>query len=255
MPTCFVIQPFDGGKFDKRFAEVFAPAIKASGLDAYRVDRDPNVEIPIHDIEKGIREAAVCLADITLDNPNVWFELGFAISAKKQVVMVCSKERTGKFPFDVQHRSIISYDSESRSDFDSLEKRIKERISAILEKAETLQVISSSKELATVEGLSQQELIVVAAVAGNIDHPSEGVPAEMLRRDVTGSGFTRVAFAIGLKGLIEKSLIQYCMQEEDNGQEWWGYQLTPEGWSWVLKNQSKFALKAEPRKPTEDVPF
>jgi hypothetical protein len=27
MATCFVIQPFDSDKYDKRFDEVFAPAI------------------------------------------------------------------------------------------------------------------------------------------------------------------------------------------------------------------------------------
>ena len=31
MPTCFVIQPFDSGKFDKRFAEICKPALKAAG--------------------------------------------------------------------------------------------------------------------------------------------------------------------------------------------------------------------------------
>jgi hypothetical protein len=72
MQTCFVIQPFDAAKFDKRFDDVYKPAIKDAGLDAYRVDRDPGVEVPIDAIEEGIRTAAICLADITTDNPNVW---------------------------------------------------------------------------------------------------------------------------------------------------------------------------------------
>jgi hypothetical protein len=66
MSTCFVIQPFDGGKYDKRFEDVFRPAIETAGLEAYRVDRDPSVEVPIDSIEEGIRNAAVCLADIRL---------------------------------------------------------------------------------------------------------------------------------------------------------------------------------------------
>jgi hypothetical protein len=63
MATCFVIQPFDAGKFDKRLEQVFKPAIEAAGLEAYRVDKDPRVDIPIDAIEEGIRSAAVCLAD------------------------------------------------------------------------------------------------------------------------------------------------------------------------------------------------
>lgn len=46
MNRCFVIQPFDKGKFDKRFDDVLAPAIAAAGLEAYRVDRDPKSQFP-----------------------------------------------------------------------------------------------------------------------------------------------------------------------------------------------------------------
>jgi hypothetical protein len=67
---CFVIQPFDGGPFDKRFDDVFAPAIIASGLEPYRVDRDPAVRVPIEEIEHRIYGADLCLAGITTDNPN-----------------------------------------------------------------------------------------------------------------------------------------------------------------------------------------
>lgn len=54
MGTCFVIQPFDSGKFDKRFHDIYKPAIEAAGLEAYRVDQDPGVQVPIDSIEKGI---------------------------------------------------------------------------------------------------------------------------------------------------------------------------------------------------------
>jgi hypothetical protein len=69
MPTCFVIQPFDSGKFDKRFKETFAPAVKTAGLEPHRVDEDARAEVLITSIEDGIRSEAVCLADITTDNP------------------------------------------------------------------------------------------------------------------------------------------------------------------------------------------
>lgn len=64
MPVCFVIQPFDFGKFDKRHADVYQPAIKAAGLEAYRVDRDPRVEVPIEAIEAGIRTAILSLSGL-----------------------------------------------------------------------------------------------------------------------------------------------------------------------------------------------
>ena len=54
MFTCFVIQPFDGSTFDKRYRDIFAPAIVDAGLEPYRVDLDPKVSIPIQEIENGI---------------------------------------------------------------------------------------------------------------------------------------------------------------------------------------------------------
>ena len=49
---CFMIQPFDGGKFDKRYEDVFKPAIEAAGLEAYRVDNDDLATVPIEMIEE-----------------------------------------------------------------------------------------------------------------------------------------------------------------------------------------------------------
>jgi hypothetical protein len=108
MPKCFVIQPFES-RFDKRYDDVFAPAIVEAGLEPYRVDRDPGVSIPIEEIQAGIESSEACLAEISTDNPNVWFELGYAIASQREVVLICCSGERGdtRFPFDVQHRSII----------------------------------------------------------------------------------------------------------------------------------------------------
>lgn len=49
MDKCFVIQPFDNDKFDKRYQDIFKPAIDKAELDPYRVDKDLSVRIPIDD--------------------------------------------------------------------------------------------------------------------------------------------------------------------------------------------------------------
>lgn len=134
MATCFVIQPFDGGKFDGRYKDVFKSAIEAAGFEPYRVDEDPSVSIPIDDIEKGIRDAAVCLADITENNPNVLFELGYAIACRKELAIVRERNPRQKFPFDIQNRAIILYDTGTSSDFATLGGKITERLKAIKKK-------------------------------------------------------------------------------------------------------------------------
>lgn len=80
---CFVAQPFDNGKFDLRFHDIIKPAVESCGFHAYRVDEDNEVEIPISTIEKKIVSASFVIAEITTDNPNVWFELGYALAHSK----------------------------------------------------------------------------------------------------------------------------------------------------------------------------
>ena len=99
MERCFVIQPFDNDKFDKRFKDVYSPAIIDAGYDPYRVDKDLSAEIPIDSIDNNIRTSSAVLADITIDNPNVWFEVGLAIAYKKRTILICSDERKDKFCF------------------------------------------------------------------------------------------------------------------------------------------------------------
>lgn len=250
---CFIIQPFDGGKFDKRFKDVFEPAVRDSCLEAYRVDRDPDVSIPIESIEKGIQSAAVCLADVTTDNPNVWFELGYAISSGKPVVIICADERTTKFPFDVQHRSIIKYSTESSGDFDELRKKIAIRITAIIKKEATLERLAADP-LTSESGLSQYELVVLASIAGAAWTPDGLVIVSDIKKDSSKAGITSMATTLGLRKLIKSGFIEAGSEmDPDSGEHYIGYKITDPGWDWISTNESRFALQ-KPAKE-EDIPF
>lgn len=215
MSTCFVIQPFDKARFDKRFDDVFAPAIVAAGLEAYRVDRGPSVNVPIDNIETGIRGAIACLADITTDNPNVWFELGFAIAAQKDVVLVCSTERTTRFPFDVQHRSIIEYSSESPSDFQKLGENTTARLKAIQIKQVDLKVFSSMPSpLKETMGLAQHEVVALAVIMQNSLLPGQGVYPKQIAQDMGKAGFNELAASLALNGLLQKLMISHAVYDE-----------------------------------------
>lgn len=254
MAICFVIQPFDSGKFDKRFADIYKPAIEAAGLEAYRVDKDPSVSVPIDSIEDGIRQAAVCLADITADNPNVWYELGYAFAIGRPIVMVCSDERTGKkYPFDIQHRSIIPYQADSPSDFDKLKASLTARITALMKKGETLQQLSESDPVAPVEGLTQAEILVLAVVAGSSFLPSNSVSAFSAKRDAERAGVTNMGFNIGIRRLLAKKFIEIVeLWDENSGESYEGIKITDGGWVWVENNESKFVLHRSSRKETND---
>jgi hypothetical protein len=122
MPRCVVIQPFDNGEFDHRYDDVLVPAIEAAKLEPYRVDRDPAAVVPIDTIEDSIRNADICLADISEKNPNVWYEVGYALASGKEVVLICKEG--SDFPFDVRHRSIIRYTTGSTRNLVKLETEI-----------------------------------------------------------------------------------------------------------------------------------
>jgi hypothetical protein len=242
-PSCFVIQPFDDGKFDKRFEQTFAPAIIQAGLSPYRVDQDSKVEIPIDAIESGIRNASICLADITLNNPNVWYELGYAMAIGRPVVMVCSAERQGKYPFDIQHRAVIRYRVESRNDFELLQVQITAKLKAFLEKGQALRAIASADPIAPIAGLSQSEVTVLATLAGGVTTPDAWESIHRIRNDAERDYLTPVGFTLALKRLLQKGMAESGSDHDYNGNEFPAVRVTDRGWTWIDENESRFVIK------------
>lgn len=244
MATCFVIQPFDSGKFDKRYDDVYEPAIRAAGLEPYRVDRDPGVVVAIEAIEDGIKNAAACLADITEDNPNVWYELGFAFASGRPVVMVCSNERTSaKFPFDIQHRTIILYRPEAPSDFAGLQSDITKKIHALLSKKEVLRQLSEAEQVAPTHGVGSSELIVLANLAGDSGFADSGIPAYNLRNDSERAGLTGIGFSLALRRLVTKQYAEVYDDSDFNGNDYKVVRLTDKGWNFIEQNETLFVLR------------
>jgi hypothetical protein len=241
LATCFVIQPFDeGGKFDKRYADVFEPAIQDAGLEPYRVDDDPSVTIPIEEIGDGIRRASMCLADITMDNPNVWFELGYALASNKEMCLICSEERTGKYPFDVQHSTITKYHVESKSDNSWLQSKITERLKAIMDKSATLAAIDAQFPIKESEGLLQHEIIVLVSIAENQTGVGTSVGHDTLRQELERIGYNNLALTVGLGGLIERDMITPGEKEgydfNSGAYPYTAYTIRPEGMKWMTRN-------------------
>lgn len=138
-PSAFVIQPFDnGGKYDKRFDEIIRPTLESIGLHAYRVDRDDHAKVLIEDIKARLSSAAIVICEISEDNPNVWFELGFAIALDRECVMICSAIRD-VLPFDIRHQRVIFYKTDGPSDFITFQDKLKRTIEARIKKIRTLE--------------------------------------------------------------------------------------------------------------------
>jgi hypothetical protein len=245
------MQPFDGDVYDKRYETVFAPGIKDAGLEPYRVDQDPGVGVPIDSIESGIRGAQLCFAEITTDNPNVWFELGFAISASKDVVLVCSEDRKTHFPFDVQHRSIIKYKSDAPQDFTELREAITKRITAITAKQGDIVRASTASPVKNTQGLSQIEIVALVTVMSNQFITGGPVSSLAIRRDMNQAGFTDIAVSLAVTLLRSRNLLVDANGEDERGNQYSGFAITTEGEAWLLSNRDSLVLKQE----IDKVPF
>ena len=244
MAKCFVIQPFDNGKFDKRFDDIYAPAIEECGLEVYRVDKDPKSKILIDDIVIQIKDSDICLAETTEDNPNVWFELGTAIAYDKDVVIICSDEREGKYPFDIQHRALIKYFTASPSDFTNLKNDIKDKINAFMQVQNSKKEKSNSPAAIINAGLEGYEIKILTAIASKISSPNDSIAFYSLKNELEKRGVTEMGTTLGIKKLLSLDFIKFSMKH-DNNDEYFVYQITDKGLNWLIANKALFTLDSD----------
>ena len=254
---CFVIQPISDNKFTKRYEDIYKPAIETAGLTAYRVDLDPSVKIPIEEIESGIKNAKACFADISIDNPNVWYELGYAFASNKDVVMVCDESRKD-FPFDVRHKNIIRYKTESASDFDELKEKIIKKVGAYLQSQKTTESILENPIKET-DGLQPYELSLLAFIISEQLTDEDVVNVYGIRTRMTKAGFNDTAVSIGMRLLKSKGLIDTRLENDFNGNEYAICKLTDSGIKFIINNTGLFDLQQSQPKQTpiisDDLPF
>lgn len=256
MEKCFVIQPFDNDKFDKRYVDIFDPAIKNASLEPYRVDKDLSVRIPIEDIEKGILECVICFAEITTNNPNVWYELGYAFACNKDVVMICSDERQDKFPFDIQHRHVINYKTSSTSDYNSLGDTITRKIKALQQKTKTVKSLNTVPVVET-EGLKSHEIALLILAMENSLSDEDSTSVYTLKNEMSKSGYTDIATSVGIRSLSKLGMIETFKDVDNwnNGQEYIACRLTEKGEQWILNNQDQLQFRKPQKEEIDILPF
>ena len=232
--------------YDKDLVVIFAATLSASIL--------------IDDIEQGIKASDACLAEISTDNPNVWFELGYAIASKREVVLLCSDERETQYPFDVRHRQIIKYQTESSRDFEDARSKITARLQVLLKKREELGQVASMTSVSRVDGLEQYEIAALVAVAQGVNHPEAGISIHMFRQYMERTGFTKLAETLALKSLLDRQMLE-LFEDEDSGYTFDAVKVTSEGMRWLIENREKLTLSVSDGSSQrngiidEDIPF
>ena len=263
---CCVFQPFDnGGDFDKRFDDVLTPAIEATDLESYRVDRDLGAAIPVDTLHKEIKSATVCVADITTRNPNVMYELGYAIAAGKDVVIIAGPS-IEKYPFDIQHRGILSYAVGSISDFKELEKKLTAKLRAILDAQEKTTEIVDASPVKGSAGLQPHELTALALLMANSDSTEDTITPEKLKEEMRKAGYSEIGTRLAMSRLERLGYVASGWEQGGFDNRWIVYRITEEGEAWLTENQARLEIRTRPRPPAanyepdveikdEDIPF
>jgi tetratricopeptide (TPR) repeat protein len=103
----FVAMPFgtkpgpDGKEidFNRVYTEYIKPALEAAGLDVFRADEESRAGDIRTDMFQELLIADLVVADLTLDNPNVWYELGVRHALRARGVVLVQSKREYQ-PFD-----------------------------------------------------------------------------------------------------------------------------------------------------------
>lgn len=103
---CFAIMPFRDD-LARVYQKAILPAAEEAGLHCVRGDQAPGPVIT-EAVERGIAQAAVCIADLTGLNHNVIFEVALALSRRKRLVLI-TQDSTDSLPFDLRHLRVHTY--------------------------------------------------------------------------------------------------------------------------------------------------
>lgn len=108
-PKAFVVMQFSEA-YNQLYNEVIKPVCESFNLECERADEYHTTNPIIQDIVNSIKSASVIIADITPDNPNVFYEVGYSHASGKPTILLCDKKRE-KLPFDVSSFRTLFYDN------------------------------------------------------------------------------------------------------------------------------------------------
>lgn len=108
-PVAFVVMQFSA-EYTALYKDVIAPVCEEFGYQVIRGDNVYTNGLIIEDITRSIRECSIVIADITPNNANVYYEIGFAHGIGKQTILLSDRNRE-KLPFDISGFRLLFYDN------------------------------------------------------------------------------------------------------------------------------------------------
>src|SRR5690348_8752142 len=115
-PHSFVAMPF-GSKpgpdgqlidFNRVYSDYIQPALEAAGMEVFRADQEQRAGDIITDMFQEPLIADLVIADLTIDNPNVWYELGVRHALRARGIILVYGGRTPA-AFDLYSQRKLRY--------------------------------------------------------------------------------------------------------------------------------------------------
>lgn len=128
----FVIMQFST-PYNELYFEVVRPVCREFGIDAVRADETYGPGLIIADVVRQIDEANFIIADITPENPNVYYEVGYAHARRKPTVLIADRA-IEKLPFDLSPFRTLFYEN-SIDGKRKIEEGLRRHIMAILDQS------------------------------------------------------------------------------------------------------------------------
>jgi hypothetical protein len=107
-PEVFVVMPFKQEWSDDVFRKMFRPGIEAAGFSVSRGDSIVRVGDLSTNVWRRITRAGVIVAEVSVPNPNVYYEIGLADALGKPVFLF--KQEDAVLPADFGGAHYYSYD-------------------------------------------------------------------------------------------------------------------------------------------------
>jgi len=107
-PEVFVVMPFSEAWSESVYRDMFEPAIQAAGFAASRGDSIVRVGELSTNVWRSITQAGLLVAEVSVPNPNVYYEIGLADALGKDVFLF--KQRDARLPADFGGVHYYAYD-------------------------------------------------------------------------------------------------------------------------------------------------
>jgi hypothetical protein len=107
-PHAFVIMPFSEDWSNDVYTQMIEPAVRAANFDCTRGDKTVRVGDLSTNIWSGIMQAGIIIADVSVANVNVFYELGVAHALGKDTLLL--KRRGVSVPADFEGALYCEYD-------------------------------------------------------------------------------------------------------------------------------------------------